>query len=106
MDGGNSAKRMEKSRHADEREFVSKYFIPRSEVDLFKNDVTLRPGTKGHNAHDRNIDSDTICTENWKTANTIHEDTEKVFEQMGIFISSCRHGILETFCEMYWSGEL
>jgi Kyakuja-Dileera-Zisupton transposase len=106
MDGSNSAKRVDKSGHADEREFFSKYFIPQSEVDMFKNDVTLCPGTKEHSTQDNGMDSDVLCTENWKTANTIHEDTAKVFKQTGIFISACRHGIVETFCEMYRSGEL
>jgi Kyakuja-Dileera-Zisupton transposase len=46
MDGGNSAKRVDGSGHADTRIFMSDYFISRVEVDVFKDDVTLRPGTR------------------------------------------------------------
>ena len=36
----------------------------------------------------------------------VDEDTVKVFEQTGIFLSACRHGIILTCAEMLRSGEL
>lgn len=47
-----------------------------------------------------------VCTENWKTANTVTENTITVFDQMGIFISACCHGIVQTLVEMCKSSEL
>lgn len=49
---------------------------------------------------------ESVCTDNWKTANTISDNTVKVFEQTGIFISACRHGMIQTLVEMRRSGEL
>lgn len=111
MDGNNSLKRVDGSGHADERIFESSYLIPPDEVDVFKDDVRLRPGTRavvtntagGISPADV---SESTCTDNWKTANTISDNTVKVFEQTGIFISACRHGMIQTLVEMRRSGEL
>ncbi|KAG1811307.1 hypothetical protein EV424DRAFT_1349695 [Suillus variegatus] len=46
------------------------------------------------------------CAYNWKAANTITENTTKVFDQTGVFVSVCRHGIVQTLVEMRRSGEL
>jgi len=110
MDGGNSAKRVAGAGHADERQFVSSYHISRDRVDQFKDDVTLRPGAKSaavqSQAKSDPGNNNAPCTDNWKTAKTVNEDTVKVFDQTGIFICACRHGLVESFCEMYRSGEL
>ncbi|KIM53555.1 hypothetical protein SCLCIDRAFT_92658, partial [Scleroderma citrinum Foug A] len=36
----------------------------------------------------------------------VDEDTVKVYEQTGIFLSACRHGMILTCAEMLCSGEL
>lgn len=46
------------------------------------------------------------CTSNWTAANTVAEGTTTVFDQTGIFISTCRHAIVQTIVEMRRSGEL
>jgi len=108
MDGGNSAKRVDGSGHTDERVFRSDYHISCEVVDRFKDDVAHR--LKQHTAAQPQSAADgsklEMCTENWKTVNTQQDSTVKVFEQTGIFLSACRHGIVESFCEMYRSGEL
>ncbi|KAG1892237.1 hypothetical protein F4604DRAFT_1875645 [Suillus subluteus] len=78
MDSNSSLKRVDGSGHADERIFKSSYLILPDEVDIFKDD----------------------------TANTISDNTIKVFEQTGIFISACRHGMIQTLVKMRRSGEL
>ncbi|KAG1732925.1 uncharacterized protein EDB91DRAFT_1238702 [Suillus paluster] len=52
------------------------------------------------------VSNDSLCTDNWKAANTITENTTNVFEQTGVFVSACRHGIIQTLVEMRRSGEL
>ncbi|KAG1884380.1 hypothetical protein F4604DRAFT_1677018 [Suillus subluteus] len=47
-----------------------------------------------------------LCTENWKAANAVTEKTINVFDQTGVFVSACRHGIIQTVVEMRQSGEL
>ncbi|KAG2753193.1 hypothetical protein P692DRAFT_201706191, partial [Suillus brevipes Sb2] len=111
MDGNSSLKRVDGSGHADERIFKSSYLIPPDEVDVFKDDVRLRPGTRAAITHTAGgttpgDTSESACTDNWKTANTISDNTVKVFEQTGIFISACRHGMIQTLAEMRRSGEL
>ncbi|KAG2137739.1 hypothetical protein BD769DRAFT_1291575, partial [Suillus cothurnatus] len=111
MDGNSSLKRVDGSGHADERIFTTSYLIHPDEVDIFKDDVRLRPGTRAvtsntsGGASPADI-SETACTDNWRTANTISDNTVKVFEQTGIFISACRHGMIQTLVEMRRSGEL
>ncbi|KAG1871676.1 hypothetical protein F4604DRAFT_1881103 [Suillus subluteus] len=107
MDGNNSLKRVDGSGHADERIFPSDYLIAPSEVELFKDDVRLRPGTRiPTDVAPSTTNDDSACTENWKTANTVSENTVSIFDQTGIFISACRHGIVQTLVEMRKSGEL
>jgi hypothetical protein len=107
MDGNNSLKRVDGSGHADERIFRSSYIISLEEVDRFKDDVRLRPGARAvPDPLPTGASDESKCTENWKTANTVSENTVKVFDQTGIFISACRHGILQTLVEMRKSGEL
>ncbi|KAG2133402.1 hypothetical protein BD769DRAFT_1354069 [Suillus cothurnatus] len=82
MDGNNSAKRMANAGSADLRIFPSRYMIPPDQVDVFKDDVRLRPG-------EHRADQLTFCTDNWKAANSTEENTVRVFEQTGIFLSAC-----------------
>ncbi|KAG1849410.1 hypothetical protein F4604DRAFT_1687444 [Suillus subluteus] len=107
MDGNNSLKRVDGSGHADEHIFPSDYLIVPSEVELFKDDVHLRPGTRiPTDVAPSTTNDNSACTENWKTANTVSENTVSIFDQTGIFISACRHGIVQTLVEMRKSGEL
>ncbi|KAG1791119.1 uncharacterized protein HD556DRAFT_1445641 [Suillus plorans] len=107
IDGNSSLKWVDGSGHADERIFRSSYLIPASEVDRFKDDVQLRPGTRKVTENSTPADAtESVCTDNWKTANTITDNTIKVFEQTSIFISACRHGMVQTIVEMRRSGEL
>jgi len=110
IDGNSSLKRVDGSGHADERVFTSSYLIHPAEVDMFKDDVRLRPGTRTTIADTSGgttpVHMESACTDNWKTANTISDNTVKVFEQTGIFISACRHGMIQTLVEMRRSGEL
>ncbi|KAG2360741.1 hypothetical protein BDR07DRAFT_1288989 [Suillus spraguei] len=107
IDGNNSLKHIDGSGHADEHIFESSYLIPPEEVEKIKDDVWLQPGTHiGPDPTPTTASDESKCTENWKTANTVSENTVKVFDQTGIFISACRHGILQTLVEMRKSGEL
>ncbi|KAG1726020.1 uncharacterized protein EDB91DRAFT_1086933 [Suillus paluster] len=72
MDGNHSAKRLDGSGSADERVFNSKYFIPMTVVELFRDDVRNRPGEHR--------------SENWTAAKPVEENKIFVFEQTGIFI--------------------
>ena len=102
MDGNNSAKRMDHAGHADHRIFPSTYMISRADVDVFKDDVHTRAGQRGNAEHR----DDGGCADTWQAASAVDEDTVKVFEQTGIFLSACRHGIILTCAEMLRSGEL
>ena len=102
MDGNNSAKRMDHAGHADRRVFSSTYMIPRADVDRFKDDVCTRAGQCGNAEHHDGGG----CADTWQAASVVDEDTVKVFEQTGIFLSACRHGIILTCAEMLRSGEL
>ncbi|KAG1749252.1 hypothetical protein EDB19DRAFT_2036549 [Suillus lakei] len=111
MDGNSSLKQVDGSGHADEQIFKSSYLIPPDEVDVFKDDVRLQPGTRAAITHTAGgttpgDTSESACTDNWKTANTISDNTVKVFKQTGIFISACQHGMIQTLVEMRRSGEL
>jgi len=102
MDGNNSAKQMNHAGHADHCIFPSTYMISRADVDTFKDDVHTRPGQHGSTEHHDGGG----CADTWKVASAVDEDTVKVFEQTGIFLSACRHGIVLMCAEMLCSGEL
>ncbi|KAG1760151.1 hypothetical protein EDD22DRAFT_848692 [Suillus occidentalis] len=89
MDGNHSTKRLEGSGSADQRLFRSRYFIPVSAVERFRNDVCNRPG---EHLTGKNI----TCTEKWTATKSVEEDKISVFEQTGIFILACRHGFLQS----------
>ncbi|KAG2123744.1 hypothetical protein DEU56DRAFT_873408 [Suillus clintonianus] len=77
----------------------SDYFIPEAAVEHFKDDVRNRPGQ-------RSPHQNTSCTNNWTAARSVEEAKISVFEQTGIFIMACRHGLVECIVEMKQSGEL
>ncbi|KAG2341488.1 hypothetical protein BDR05DRAFT_976866 [Suillus weaverae] len=88
MDGNNSANR---------------YMITSGDIEVFKDDVHLRPGKRGT---DSDANTPLACTDNWKAANSTTENTVNIFEQTGIFLSACRHGMVQTIAEMRYSSEL
>ena len=49
----------------------------------------------------------TACTDRWTN---LSEDSKKkmwgTFDETGIFIAACRHGVTLLFCDMIKSGEL
>jgi hypothetical protein len=100
MDGNFSAKRLDGSGSADPRLFQSRYFISEAEVDRFKDDVQRRTTS----TVDSTISS--ACTENWTAAKAVDDDKITVFDQTGIFLLACRHGLVECVAEMKRSGEL
>jgi hypothetical protein len=103
MDGNSSVKRIDGSGSADRRRFESDYLITAEEVDVFKDEVTRR----NHPAPTApRLGGVVSCTDNWTVANTFSEETVKVFEQTGMFLCACRHGMIELFTEMRRSGEL
>lgn len=109
MDGNNSLKRVEGSGHADRRVFESCYLIKPEEVDQFENEVrghTAAPPVHPIDADDHGDGAE--CTKRWKAANESAggESSVRPFEQTGIFVCACRHGIVESFAEMRHSGEL
>ncbi|TFK58850.1 hypothetical protein BDN72DRAFT_781504, partial [Pluteus cervinus] len=100
LDGNNSLKRFDAAK-ADERIFTSNYFLSNEYVDKFKDDV--------HNARkkeDEEAKRENLCADTWHAATTVSEDTIKVFDQTGVFLSTCRHAIVEFIVEMRKSGEL
>ncbi|KAG2126016.1 hypothetical protein DEU56DRAFT_700369, partial [Suillus clintonianus] len=121
LDGGNSAKRMAEGarNRGDMREYTeSDYLLPRTYVDKFANEVQSRnsDALDSLEANDddedteadptrRNIASD--CSKNWKAAAS---DEKKrmwsIFDETGIFVSACRHGLLLWVADMVRSGEL
>ena len=92
---------MDNAGHADRHIFPSTYMISRAEVDMFKDNVRTRPGQCGNAEHDGGG-----CADTWQAASAVDEDMVKVFEQTGIFLSACRHGIILTCAEVLHSGEL
>ncbi|KAG2124388.1 hypothetical protein DEU56DRAFT_873320 [Suillus clintonianus] len=108
MDGNNSAKRMDNVGFTDRRIYPSRYMIVSSDVDRFKDDVCLRPGERSAANQPDQLNNSLTCTDNWQAANSASgsENTVRVFEQTGIFLSACRHGIIQTLTEMRRSGEL
>lgn len=135
LDGGNSAKRMAGlggRERGDTRTYTdSDYMISRDFVDSFANEV--RPRHSGTSDSD---DADPVagvfnttgeedthlevnagdlvtqvmssdCSKNWKAAaNEENKRMWSVFDETGIFVSACRHGLLLWVTDMIRSGEL
>jgi hypothetical protein len=126
FDGSNSLKRMaEYGGHVigDTRVFdEGDYFLPRSFVDQFANEVkSARPPaqpssqTEVHDLVDKAIPSlsdgdehedgylSAHCTKNWKAAAA--DDKKKmwgVFDETGIFACACRHGLIVWIVDKKW----
>ncbi|KAG1885372.1 hypothetical protein F4604DRAFT_1878101 [Suillus subluteus] len=122
LDGGNSAKRMAEGarNRGDMREYTeSDYLLPRTYVDKFANEVQSRnletlDSPEANDDDDDNTEADPTrlniasdCSKNWKAAAS---DEKKrmwsIFDETGIFVSACRHGLLLWVTDMVRSGEL
>ncbi|KAL1740423.1 hypothetical protein HDZ31DRAFT_47533, partial [Schizophyllum fasciatum] len=106
MDGNESLKRVAGWGHTDKRTFQSAFLIVPESVDEFKDDVKHR--SRGARGEDRLLpDRAKACTVDghWKTANSSEASTE-TFDECGLFLSACRHHLIQTFCPMIRSGEL
>jgi hypothetical protein len=124
MDGGNSAKRMAtpaQRRVGDVRQFTdSDYLLPRPFVDRFAHEVKtseLFDDTTDNDDEQAALDgaqTDPVslvnaadCSKTWKAAAS--EDKKRmwgIFDETGIFVSACRHGLLLWYADMVKSGEL
>jgi hypothetical protein len=100
----------------DQRPFTdSDYLLPPEYVDGFSDEVTSRKGPSvptrdGEDWLDETAAEDVAsagCTSNFKAAAS--DETKKmwgIFEECGIFVSACRHGLIMWFSDMIRSGEL
>ncbi|KAF7968607.1 hypothetical protein HWV62_30025 [Athelia sp. TMB] len=108
---------------ADGRHFSSTYLLSRADIDIFKDEVKRRATTS---ADSENMPPDapqdalnepgdvtnvqevkTTCSKNWKAAaNNSKKSAFEIYETNGVFPVACRHGLIVTFTEIIWSGEL
>lgn len=137
-DGNNSLKRVlpfGDRKAADVRVFQgSDYFLPRSFVDKFANEVKAKPSESSRHREVRSLDldsgdeededadeggdptdgvEDTVsnsvnhCVSNWKAAAADEKKRSwAIFDETGIYASACRHGLILWLCDMVRSGEL
>ncbi|KAG1774964.1 hypothetical protein EV702DRAFT_1180545 [Suillus placidus] len=111
-DSNNSSKRVAGVGSADEHQFHSSYFIPRIQVDRFKDEVQHR--RSNHNVdqppdHEPSAETDENLASclRWKSSGPDHKKTAlDIYETTGIFASACHHGFIIKVCEMVRSGEL
>ncbi|EIW73883.1 hypothetical protein CONPUDRAFT_68205 [Coniophora puteana RWD-64-598 SS2] len=122
MDGGNSAKRLATPagrQRGDMREFTdSDYRLSCDYVDQFANETRRRPvpeadakdvAEPASPSHDPGVNEVNTgdCSKNWKAAAS--DDKKRmwgIFEETGIFVGACRHGLLLWYTDMVRSGEL
>ncbi|KAI1781831.1 hypothetical protein LXA43DRAFT_977885 [Ganoderma leucocontextum] len=132
FDGNNSLKRlaaMEARQEGDTRDFHSDYYIPRSEVDLYANEVKSRQkqpkpdlvdpdpdddDTPGGDDNDEGYPTDGAiggaaapCADHWKAAAAdSNKKMWKMFDETGYVVCACRHGLVLWVVDMVRSGEL
>lgn len=102
IDGNNSVKRDITSGQADSRIYnTSDFYLSRAAVNVFQSEVNR---TK---AERQSRDGLKSCTDNWKADTPdAQKKTWDLFDETGFFISSCRHQVVLTICDMVRSGEL
>jgi len=119
IDGCDSQKRDKMVGTCDERIFDSKYFLPCTFVDGFKDEVGSHAAAqKADNTLPNPVQSedglafpegkeDNHCSSNWKAATSkeLPLATKAMFEQTGVFACLCWHGIVEFLMEFVQSGE-
>ncbi|KZV89030.1 hypothetical protein EXIGLDRAFT_566979, partial [Exidia glandulosa HHB12029] len=131
MDGNQSIRRSASAGVADPRAFESDYLIDPAEVDLYAHEVRRRvvpkkrAGEDEDDAPDASADAapyitleesgepgddapkPSVCAHRWKNAKAEHHKLAPgMFDQTGVFVCLCRHGLLLWFAEMIQSGEL
>ncbi|KAG8725372.1 hypothetical protein FRC09_001176 [Ceratobasidium sp. 395] len=133
MDGNNSLKRLLKGGHEDVGSYTPTYFLSPSNVNRFKNEVTrVRPPTPPPPVQDIDLDGlgipeveppvitpsigvgptdgeplATSCANNWRAAQAQHDKkTPSMFDETGVFLACCRHGLVAVIVDMIRSGEL
>lgn len=128
IDGGNSAKRIQQvgdRQRRDMREYTdSDYMLPRSYVNQFANKVRSQPTPADTSEpedvvpaiwDDDNADPEdssqqvmsSDCSKNWKAAaGEEKKQMWSIFDETGLFVAACRHGLLLWVTDMVRSGEL
>jgi hypothetical protein len=104
-DGNDSLKRCLRAGATDHRRYESTYYIPRSQVDTFQNEVPSRRREKSK----KNLGAEeSACEKRWKNAKVVNRPDGKhhtFFDETGIFVTTCRHSFILTACDMVRSGE-
>ncbi|KAG8685049.1 hypothetical protein FRC09_014992, partial [Ceratobasidium sp. 395] len=132
MDGNNSLKRLLKGGHEDVGSYSPAYFLSPSDVNQFENEVTrVRPPTP---PPVQEVDPDELgipksepptitpsigvgptdsellassCATNWRAAQAQHDKkTPSIFDETGVFLACCRHGLVAVIVDMIRSGKL
>ncbi|KAG9090732.1 hypothetical protein FS749_000325 [Ceratobasidium sp. UAMH 11750] len=102
MDGNDSLKHVAGAGAADHRTYESSYYLTQAQVDVCANEVPRR----------RKKDEpqeETECEKRWKSARPDNDPRKRaklMFEETGVFVSTCRHSHVLTVCDMVRSGEL
>ncbi|KZV59756.1 hypothetical protein PENSPDRAFT_536120, partial [Peniophora sp. CONT] len=116
-DGNESQKRLLNCGYTDAREFPledSGIWVPPEEVDVFKYDVRKddsksKPKKKSDPVVDEDSDDEGACpqVQTWKAERAQVERVSytEIFKQTGVYLCSCRHGIVEFIEQMIQTGE-
>jgi hypothetical protein len=120
IDGCDSQKRDKMAGLCDDHIFESKYFLPRSFVDSFKDEVKSHAAARRAEKNAPNVaeldggfvvpedELDDRCGSNWKAANSkeLPPPSKEAFDQTGVFACLCRHGIVEFLIKFVQSAEM
>ncbi|KZV93713.1 hypothetical protein EXIGLDRAFT_673831 [Exidia glandulosa HHB12029] len=123
-DGNFALKRSAAAGSADARTFASDYKIEDESIDLYANEVPKRTRVTPVHGENAKVDDVTVeeleesgepgddaaptpCVLRWKAAKAEQNKTAPdMFEQTGIYVAICRHGMVLYYCEIRKSGEL
>jgi len=119
IDGCDSQKHAKTAGPCDNRVFDGKYFLSRSFVDGFKDEVKSHAAAQKADKTLANVveledgfaflegEQDGRCGSNWKAATSkeLPPASKEVFEQTGVFACLCQHGIVEFLIEFVQCGE-
>ncbi|KAG1884167.1 hypothetical protein F4604DRAFT_1920018 [Suillus subluteus] len=95
------------------RKFRTDYWLDRTTVDRFKNDVRGQLNTTTNNDDWQDVEPPNqsvpsfACVDWWQNAGPEqHKRMFAIFDESGIFIAACRHQFVLLACDMVKSGEL